>query len=361
MCVRIICFIFILTFMSCVSKNNNKDLVYNWDNKEVLLKVQDSIEIDTIIDYIIQIHKIGDSFLIEYPYDWAIFKKKGNKLFFESFLIRKGNGPCETLSSTRLSRLNDGRLFLGECIGSEKILISSTTCEKGIEEISEWKISKRSGANPFYFESIQPVNDQIVIGSIQGNNVSKFVAYNLYENKYHSLNYTYPSLYDDLSDFEKSYATEGVLMKKPDANKYLFSTLTGSYTFIFDCNGEVITDIEMIYNHPAKYKTSAEEGKRPKLLDAQTKYNVMPYVTSNCIYMSDRYFTVKDVFGSSELDELPYYYIKEVVSFDWKGNPFQKYILEHPIRSMFVNADDSVLYGIGVNEERDIIWAYSLQ
>jgi hypothetical protein len=144
-------------------------------------------------------------------------------------------------------------------------------------------------------------------------------------------------------------------LKIPNSVKSL-----GDYVFA-DCNGEVITDIEMIYNHPAKYKTSAEEGKRPKLLDAQTKYNVMPYVTSNCIYMSDRYFTVKDVFGSSELDELRYYYTKEVVSFDWKGNSFQKYILEHPIRSMFVNADDSVLYGIGVNEERDIIWAYSLQ
>ena len=362
MWVRVVYFIFILTFISCVSNNDGwKEGVYNWDNKEVLLEVQDSIEIDTIIDYIIQIHKIGDSFLIEYPYDWAVFKKKGNKLFFESFLIRKGNGPWETLASTRLAQLNDGRLFLGECIGSEKICISATACEKNIEEITEWNIAKRSGANPFYFESIQPVNDKIVIGGIQGNNVSKFVAYNLYENKYQSLNYTYPSLYDDLSDFEKSYATEGVLMKKPDANMYLFSTKTGAYTFIFDCNGETISNIKMMYNLPAKYKTSGEQGKRSKLLDAQTKYNVMPYVTSNCIYMSDRYFTVKDVFGDSGLDELPYYYTKEVVSFDWAGNPYRKYLLQHPIRSMFVNDGDSVLYGLGANDERDLILVYSLR
>lgn len=359
--VRFACLVFISIFISCVPGNDVKKEDYNWKNKEYFLNVQDSIEIDTIIDYIMQIHQIGDAFLIEYPDDWAIFKKRDHKLVFESFLIKKGNGPLETLASTRFARLNDGRLFLGECVGSAKMFISATDCKTDIEEISKWVVTKRNGTNPFYFESIQPVNDEIVIGGIQGNNESKFVSYDLTENKYQSLDYAYPSLYNDLSDFEKSYATEGILMKNPDDNKYLFSTLTGAYCFIFESDGKSLYNRKMIYDFPAKYKSSGEKGKRPRLLDVQTKYNDTPYVTSNYIYMNDKYFTVEDVFGKSGIDELPYYYTTEIVSFDWDGNPYRKYILDRPVRSMFVNDGDSVLYGLDVDDERDVILVYSLR
>ena len=300
---KLIYLFIVLLFVSCVSDYRGNSDSYNWEDKELKLVVQDSIKIDTIIDYVMQIHQIGSFFLVEYPNDWAIFRQQGNRLVFDSFLIRRGNAPFESLASTRFSRLNDGRLFLGECVGSEKIYVSSTDCLKEIERISLWNVNKRIGANPFYFESIQPISDDVVIGGVQGENPTKFVSYSFEKNKYMNLDYNYPTLYDALSNFEKSFAMEGILMKKNNDNKYLFSAIVGLNTFIFECDGDSIYNEKFIYFSPAAYKSSEKRGQRPKLVDVQARYNASPFVTNAYIYMSDRDVTVKDVFSNDVLEE----------------------------------------------------------
>lgn len=77
--------------------------------------------------------------------------------------------------------------------------------------------------------------------------------------------------------------------------------------------------------------------------------------------MSDRQVTVEDVFGNKP-QELPYNYTKNVVVFDWNATPLCKYLLDKPIRSMFVDNDDSILYGIAVGDNNyDLILEYRLK
>ena len=361
---RVLYLFLLLIFVSCGSNHRdskNKMTSYDWHGKEVLLNAVDSIKVDTVIDYIMSIYPINDVYLVEYPYDWALFIKEDNILKFKSFLLKKGNGPSEVLSSARFARLNDGRFFLGECIGSEKMFVSITDSLTSVEDISLWNVNKRDGANPFYFESLQPVNENIIIGGVQGENASKFVAYNIEQEQYYNLNDNYFFLYDELLDFERSFAMEGFLLKKPDDNKYLFTTTVGLNSIIFDCCGESITNEKIIYQLPASFKSSGEKGKRPKLTDGQTAYNVSPAVTRNYIYMSDRQVTVEDVFGNKP-QELPYNFTKDVVVFDWDATPLCKYLLDKPIRSMFVDNDDSTLYGIAVGDNNyDLILEYRLK
>ena len=169
-------------------------------------------------------------------------------------------------------------------------------------------------------------------------------------------------MYDELSNFEKTFALEGILMKKPNANKYLFSAIVGLNTFIFECDGDSIYNEKFIYLSPAVYKSSDKRGQRPKLIDVQARYNVSPFVTNAYIYMSNRNVTVHNVFSNDVSDELPYMYTSEIVAFSWNGEPCHKYILESPVRSFFVDDDDRVLYGVSVDSDGyDYILKYQLK
>lgn len=355
----------ILTVCACgpTEKSTQGYEDYSWEGKEIYPQKSDVVKVDTLIDYILQIQPCGDRFLVEYPYDWAVFRRQGEVLRFERYLVRKGEGPEESLSSMRYARMNDGRCFFGECIGSRKVFIAPSAGEGTYALLSSWKKLRCTGAEKYYFESLQPVDDEVVLGGVQGDCPSKFVASNLQTGVSVPLEGApYPSLYAELSDFEKSFATEGFLLKQPGSHRYVYSAMVGLYAFVFDCDGQSICNVRVLYNRPAPFVSRGEQGSRPRLTDGTSAYNVSPFVTDRCIYLSNRHVSVKEAFSDHPSDDLPYFFTKEIVAFRWDGTPFRKYLLDEPVRGFFVDEEKSLLYGFGANDQNgDVILVYDLQ
>lgn len=336
---------------------------YSWEGKESYLQKSEVVKVDTVIDYILQIQPYGDRFLVEYPYDWAVFHRQGEALSFERYLIRKGEGPEESLSSMRYARMDDGRCFFGECIGSRKVFIAPSAGEGAYAPLVSWKKQRFTGAEKYYFESLQPVDDEVVLGGVQGDCPSKFVVSNLHTGVSSPLEGApYPPLYAELSDFEKSFAAEGFLLKRPGSQRYFYGATVGLYAFVFDCDGQSIRNVRMLYNRPAPFVSRGEQGSRPRLTDGTSAYNAPPFVTDRCIYLSARHVSVKDAFSDHPSEGLPYIFTKEIVAFRWDGTPFRKYILDEPVRGFFVDEEKSLLYGFGANDQNgDVILVYDLQ
>lgn len=334
---------------------------YDWSGKEIYLKTDKVVTIDTIIDYIMSVKREGNYYLIEYPYDCALYKEVGDKLVFDKYLIRKGGAPYETASSTRLSNLNDGRYFLGECIGSQKIFVSPTSNPEDLSDITRWETQSRENPSlPFFFESIQPVNDEMLIGSTLGNNSSKFASYNLKTKQYNALDWAYPAIYNELSDAQKAFTMEGTLLKKPNENKYLFKPNIGFAMFVFDCDGNKINNEKYIFNRFAAFGQGTDgENSRPRLLEERTcPYGISACVANNYIYMRGKVVTIDDIFGENSTED--YAYTDVIDSFDWNGKQHKRYLLDRKVKLFNVNTDDSALYGIVEGDEGDEIVIYNL-
>ncbi len=351
-----------LLFCACSSESEQLKGFdyYDWSDKEVHLKVDRVLKMDTIIDYLMSINREGDYYVVEYPYDWALYKLDGDQLVFDRYLIKKGSGPYETSSSTRFSKLNDGRYFLSECIGSKKIFVSPTSDSDELSDITRWKsMSREDPSLPYFLESIQPINDEMVIGSTLGNSKSKFATYDLKTKQYAALDYIYPAVYDELSDAQKAFAMEGVLMKKPNENKYLFKPNIGLVMLLFECEGNKIGKAKYIFNQFAAFgKGEGDENARPRLMDRKAPYGMTVSVADDYIYLKGKLVTVEEVFGPNSSSDNAY--ADNVLSFDWNGKPHKKYILDEKINNFMVDDDDSVLYAIVEGEDGYEIRVYNI-
>lgn len=68
--------------MFCACSSETEQLkgfdYYDWSGKEVHLKADRVLKMDTIIDYLMSINREGDYYVVEYPYDWALYKLDGD-------------------------------------------------------------------------------------------------------------------------------------------------------------------------------------------------------------------------------------------------------------------------------------------
>lgn len=352
----------------CSCNTTSKDEMgyvdYDWSKLETQLSNPVKIEIDTVADYFLEIHKYSNKIFVQ-GVNCNLYELEGDSLKFKTSYLKKGDGPREVQSSIEFSRMNDGRFVAIEGIGSQKIFVSHTSDIAELEDASTWNLSVRpKQESKFFFQRLQPINDTLLIGAIMGDCPSKFASCNLNTGEMVPLNYTYPAILDNLSDFEKSFAYEGFLYKKPDENKYVFTSYTGLYSFIFDCDGKKIENLRHIFNKPAAYE-SRGNGKRPGLVDGKSEYVCSsPHVTERNLYYSSRRATAEDVFKlDTKFDGYPCYYTKEILVFDWEGKPYKKYVLDKPIHNFFVDESASMLYGLSSDSpdsEEEYIVGYKM-
>ena len=350
---------------SCTpSKTNEGYEDYDWTALEKRLENPIKILIDTVVDIPISMNKVGNRVLMECSESQVLYELKDNRLQYKSVLIKKGQGPLDVAYSVDMSRMNDGRFVATEHIGTKKMFVSQTADGSEWEDISTWhSFIRQDEATKYFFQTLLPINDTLFLGSVLGNCPSKFVVNNLNTGESVPLDYAYPEVLKDLSDFAKTFALDGCTYKKPDENKYVYYSQIGLFSFIFDYKDGKMENLKYIFNQPAAYE-SRGELERPKLCDRKSIFFPGFFAAKEHIYYSNRRATVEDVFTlDTKFEGYPYYYTREYIVFDWDGKPVRKYILDRPIYRCFVDEDESMLYGMTMDSpdsEEEYLVAYKL-
>lgn len=363
---RQISFVILSILCSC-STTPDKNLGYvdyDWTALEERVINPIKMEIDSLIDYNMGFKKIGNKILADCPNCMVLYEVKGNELRYKNLFIKKGEGPFEVLSNVSVDRMNDGRFVATENIGSKKVFVSQSGDEGELEDISKWRPIIRQDKNTkYFFQTLLPINDSLFLGSALGDCSSKFVVNHLNTGESDPLNYSYPEVLDNLSDFEKAFAYDGYMHKKPDDSKYVYFTQTGLYSFIFDFMDGKLENFEYVFNQPVAYQPNSK-GNRPRIVDPKSIYTTDCYVTKNYIYYSNMRATVEDVFKlETKFEGYSYGYTREIISFDWNGKPYKKFILDRPVRAFFVEEDDSMIYGVAMDtpdSDEEYVVGYNL-
>lgn len=350
---KITCFFIIaVLFYSCTQQVINED--YNWEsypsvqinNGKVISVEGRPFEAEQ------KFNLISDN----YFFCRTTFSQSGELNFYElvndtlqwrSLITRKGEGPLEMNSHSKVERVSDKSLALLSDGYSAKVFLLNSTKTADIANLANWNplaVSDKLG----YVNSINMIDSIHALCTLVGDHPSMFGLYNFKENTFSYVPSPYPS--DEMNNTTRTFVYSGFVTKHPERNSFLYMCSSGRYMYTFDLRDSIMDNVASLYNvYPECSDTKAEVST------SASQETLMPgesVITADYIYVRLNKFK----FNEREIvlennNGYPAWFNNEIKVFDWSGNPIGSYVFDHYISSFRVDSKNEFLYATTMDPE----------
>lgn len=329
-------FIFII-FLSCASTNNGDKVLADFVKTKDLSSIKSPIQsakLGKMADILIM-----DSTLIYSEvfndYIFKLYNIKTGELLCES--IKTGKGPNELLYGNLLMKLNDSIFVTYESGRNELVYISVNDLLHGVDKFEKIINFDTKVIRAYHVkDSLMLCTGQFVEGKYCLSN--RKTKSNIYK-----LDYPSNSKNESVDNSIKALAYQGQICINPKANKFVnIISASGILEICSISENNIKRECQKIYSLP-EYKifhfgdeTITGSSKNSKLayldVDVDNKYIYVLYSGMT------REEIGEDLFGGRNL-----------LVYDWEGNPIVNYKLDRLIASITLNKDNMKLYAYSVN------------
>ena len=273
-----------------------------------------------------------DSFLIINDYGnediYSVFKTE-NMFPIYSFGNR-GEGPKDYIFPEKMKILEDGVHIFDRALAKFNKFcfnINNEPCHSFVK-----KDALLVGLN-----NVIPVNDSLCVALSYGDKARYVVLKN---DSLYSSSINYPDDGIAASNIKKSLVYQGLLLKHPSMNKFVFSSYYGKILEILELDEN--EDLNLIYSSYEIFPQYVpNENSSTEMLDENLTGFLTASVSNEYIYLLYSGMTKKD--KNRNLSA-------KIEVYDWGGNMLRTILLDTLLSEFCVNIDNKILYGISMDE-----------
>lgn len=182
-----------------------------------------------------------------------------------------------------------------------------------------------------------PVNDSLCVALSYGDKARYVVLKN---DSLYSSSINYPDDGIAASNIKKSLVYQGLLLKHPSMNKFVFSSYYGKILEILELDEN--EDLNLIYSSYEIFPQYVpNENSSTEMLDENLTGFLTASVSNEYIYLLYSGMTKKD--KNRNLSA-------KIEVYDWGGNMLRTILLDTLLSEFCVNIDNKILYGISMDE-----------
>lgn len=335
-------------FTSCINDSSNlvefQNLKY-FNNKEFLSNkiLKHQVFNDNFIGYPVRITKIDTLlFAVDMKMDTLVHAFSTNSKSYLGQFVSRGNGPKELITCSEITPSNNNANFWAFDITSVKWMeynINSLFNRESDEKTEEINFKKEkfdyTGVNQPKWIS----NDLFVFNSLFKYKERFYIFdknLNLKKEVYNpNLKITSELPENILGDIFSSF-----MDVKPDKSKIV---LVGRYLDaieIYDTEGNLLTMLkgpDKLFDFKFDIESSLNRGAMIKLQETRRAY-IGVKTTNQQIYVLYS--------GKERKDPTNYSYSNIIYTFDWDGNPINKYELDAQISSFAIDEKNNIIYAL---------------
>ena len=339
--------IFLLLLISCSDKSNELIEIshakyFNDKNFKEIKKVNHEIFNDNFIGYPVRVISI-DTFLIAVDMKkdsiFHIFSTKSKK-YLGNFIPR-GSGPNELITCSNITQSNIPRTFWAFDISSRKF------SEYNIDSLFNNKQELKSTINFNKIKSKliginQPqwISDSTVICNSLFKYNERFFIFDKELNLKKKIYNNNLNIYDKFPDNILGDIFSSFINVKPDKSKIAIAGRYLDLLEIYDSNGNLLAMTKgpnKDFNFKFDIESSLNQGTMIKLPETRRGY-IGIKTTNNCIYLLYS--------GKERRNPNHYSFSNTIYTFDWNGNPLNKYELDAQISSFAIDEKENKIYAL---------------
>jgi len=250
---------------------------------------------------------------------------------FTNSFIGKGNGPNESFSPFS-SGIMDGKLWV----------LDFTMHKVVFYDLSKTKDNEYELKLPYYFNHIEMVNENVIIGNVLSGSKYKFQKLNRQTGEYLSEFGEFENMPDSFNDELLHKYFQSIFAIRSDEKKMVSAYRWHDAIEIFNLETlesllikgpwDINNDFGLVVDETGNLILNRDGDM------IQCNKNIS--VTDSFIY------TLFSGIADSVIDS---FYCNTVLVYDWEGNPVKKINLDRKVMSFSVSPDDSRIYSFDVN------------
>lgn len=278
-------------------------------------------------------------------YFFKIFHVSGDSLLYDGHFLQQGRGAYEmNIPKVKYDPLSE-TLYVYAPFNQENKCFAIRPGKGGdLYNPSSWDKYKLPAQQSRL--NMELVNDSVYI-NIRRNDENRMFAltYRGKDDYFKSPDFSYPGDRNDIPAEDKALLYQGEIIKHPGRETFLYTCNAWKLIFIFDLEGENISNVRYISREEPLYKP-VPDGFRPYSFPADSRMGCLRFfVTAKNIYLGYNPLTIGQIRNMETYKSYPFSYIDHINVFDWNGAFVKRLILDTPVDSFIVTPDDMSLYG----------------
>jgi len=285
---------------------------------------------------------------------------RNDSLVYIGDFLSKGRGPAEMMSPTLHYAASSNQIVIYDNLSNDKVFYIDAANIQNVFTTNSWKLININHIRNFTY--LYPLADYTFLGLLPiQRKATKQMFYYIDLNGIYGLNLLFPTDNSVITDsYQKLQAYKGKIEKHPSTNRFVYFSEMNRYMHIFDFTPDSLITVSTPYTEYPRYSLAADRMN----IDRDGDNYVGPitfYAGDKHIYILMNNATYTHLREEKLIDGYPWNMSNCVYIFDWEGNPVKKYVLDHFVRSIFVDSKEQYIYGYADGDESIKLFRYTMK
>lgn len=279
---------------------------------------------------------------------FALSRLIGDSLFCEGMFLRSGRGPYEIVLPTLLFGENGRYVDVAGIYNMEDKLYRVDVSEGAgsLFDYGRWR--ELPFPHRLWLSSICAVNDSLYLAQNTTDGSALFCLLDIGRDELTQLDMPFPEDGIDAPARIKAIAYRGKILKRPGADRFVYSAEYGRYILLFDLEGKSVRRAKVLSDRLPSY-VPEKGGGSGFSLNPHAEYGTLALaVTDRYVYIGYNGMTPEKLKTGEGYKGYPFTYNDRINVFDWQGRFVARLILEVPVEWFSVAPGDEYIVANGI-------------